>query len=79
MNAELFYKRNILDMLSDNSFYKQIGSPSTKDTMNKIRKLTKLAKETTCHKINYLLNFDYKTRNHKSKLIKEEFNKIQMI
>ena len=37
MNAE-FYKRKILDMLNDNSFYKQADSQCTKETMKKVKK-----------------------------------------
>ena len=38
MNAE-FYKRKILDMLNDNSFYKQLDSQCTKEKMKKVKKV----------------------------------------
>ena len=38
MNKE-FYKRRLLQMLDDKSFYKQIENQTTKDTMKKIKKV----------------------------------------
>ena len=37
MNKE-FYKRKSLEMLDDKSFYKQIESQSTKETIKKLKK-----------------------------------------
>ena len=52
MNKE-FYKRTIFEMLGDKSFYKQIKSQSTMETMKKVKKVISLAKETTPHEIGY--------------------------
>ena len=59
MNKE-FYKRKILEMLDDKSFYKQIESQSTKETMKKVKEVISLAKEITRHEIDYLLDFECK-------------------
>ena len=37
MNKE-FYKRKILEMLDDKSFYQQVESQSTKGTMKRVKK-----------------------------------------
>ena len=55
-----FYKRKLLQMLDDKSFYKQIENQTTKDTMVKIKKVIGLAKEITRHELNYLLDFECK-------------------
>ena len=82
MNKE-FYKRNILEMLDDKSFYQQVESQSTKGTMKKVKKLISLAKEITRYEINYLLDFECKQsmfyglpKIHKSEIIRNECNKI---
>ena len=82
MNKE-FYKRKRLQMLEDNSFYKQINNQALKDTMNKIKKVMRLAPEITLHEQNYLLDFECKSsmfyglpKIHKSKLINNECTKI---
>lgn len=82
MNRE-FYKRKILEMLEDTSFYQQIGKISTKETMKKMKKVIHLAKDITRHELNYLLDFECKPsmfyglpKIHKSQMIKNECNKI---
>ena len=79
MNVE-FYKQKILDMLNDNSFYKQLDSQCTKERMKKVEKVIKLAKDITRHELNYLCcktsHFYGLPKIHKSKLIKDECNKI---
>ena len=81
MNKE-FYKRKILEILDDKSFYKQIESQSTKETMKKVKKVISLAKEITRHEIGYLLDFECKQsmfyglpKIHKSEMIRNECNK----
>ena len=59
MNKE-FHKRKILEMLDDKSFYKQIESQSTKETMKSVKKVISLAKKITHHEIGYLLDFECK-------------------
>ena len=82
MNKE-FYKRKLLQILEDKSFYKQIDNQALKDTMNKIKKVMRLAPEITLHEQNYLLDFECKSsmfyglpKIHKSKLINNECTKI---
>ena len=55
MNKE-FYKRKLLQMLDDKSFYKQIENQTTKYTMKKIKKVIGLAKEITRHELNYFIS-----------------------
>ena len=81
MNKE-FYKRKILEMLGDKSFYKQIESQITKETMKKVKNVISLAKEITRHEIGYLLNFECKQsmfyglpKIHKSEMMRNECNK----
>ena len=82
MNKE-FYKRKLLQMLDDKSFYKQIENQTTKDTMKKIKKVIGLAKEITRHELNYLLDFECKPsmfyglpKIHKSQLINNKCTQI---
>ena len=79
MNKE-FYKRKLLQMLDDKSFYKQIENQTTKDTMKKIKKEIGFAKEITRHELNYLLDFECKPsmfcglpKIHKSQLINNKY------
>ena len=77
-----FHKRKNLEMLDDKSFYKQIESQSTKETMKNVKKVISLAKKITHHEIGYLLDFECKQsmfyglpKIHKSEMIRNECNK----
>ena len=70
-------------MLDDKSFYQQVENQSTKDVMRKIKKVIGLAEEITRNERNYLLDFECKPsmfyglpKIHKSKMIKNECNKV---
>ena len=70
-------------MLEDKSFYKQIENQTTKETINKFKKVVSLLKEITRNERNYLLDFECKSsmfyglpKIHKSKLINKECTQI---
>ena len=59
MNRE-YYKTKMLEMLGDNSFYRQANDDCSKTTFKKIKSLIKLSGDVTRHEIDYLLNFEFK-------------------
>ena len=76
------YKTKMLEMLEDNSFYRQTNDDCSKSTFKKIKSLIKLSGDVTRHEIDYLLNFEFKSSSfyglpkiHKSNLIKEKCQK----
>ena len=75
MNTE-FYKRKILEMLVDESYYSQIQDNCRKETFNKIKNLIGTNGNLTNKEKDFLLNFECKTSTfyglpkiHKSKTI----------
>ena len=81
MNRE-YYKTKMLEMLEDNSFYRQANDDCSKSTFKKIKSLIKLSGDVTRHEIDYLLNFEFKSSSfyglpkiHRSNLIQEKCQK----
>ena len=76
MNTE-FYKTKVLEMLSDENYYKPIPGSNQLQNFNKIKTLTTENRRMTRNEINFLLKFECKTSTsyglpkiHKSQIIK---------
>ena len=60
MNTD-FYKRKVLEMLTDESYYKPVPDNNRKEIFDKIDNLIKNNKNLTKKEIEFLTKFDCKT------------------
>ena len=83
MNTD-FYKRKVLEMLTDDSYYQPVPDNKRREIFEQIDKLIKSHQKLTKKEIEFLIKFDCKTSTfyglpkiHKSKIIQDICNELK--